>query len=190
MSLYDRYSRLVYSVALRVLRNPAAAEDVLQEIFIQIWFRSESFAIAEGIFPRWVAVVARNRSIDVLRKSRPEDTLEGLDLASRYNLANRAEHNLLCAQARMLIAALPGKQRKVMELAFFEGMSHAEIAEITGKPLGTIKSSIRNALAALRRSFHPNIAGHACDMPTTAIIQRPKRPQAGSVDGSMVRHHN
>lgn len=161
MSLYDRYSSLVYSVALRVLRNSAAAEDVLQEIFIQIWFRPESFNLAEGIFSRWVAVVARNRSIDVLRKRRPADTLEGLSLASRYNLANHAEHNLMCEKARSLIAALPPEQRKAMELAFFEGMSHAEIAKATGKPLGTVKSSIRNALSGLRKSFQANVAHEA-----------------------------
>jgi RNA polymerase sigma-70 factor, ECF subfamily len=167
-SLYDRYASLVYSVAFRVLRNPASAEDVLQEIFLQIWLSSERFDMAEGTFSRWVAVVARNRSIDVLRRRRPADTLDGLILASSYNLANHAEHNLMCERARVLIAALPGEQQKVLEMAFFEGMSHSEIAAITGRPLGTVKSSIRNALLTMRKSFQAGDAGHLGE-PVTAI---------------------
>jgi RNA polymerase sigma-70 factor (ECF subfamily) len=153
LSLYDRYSSLVYSVAFRVLRNPASAEDVLQEIFIQIWLSSERFDMAEGTLSRWVAVVARNRSIDVLRRRRPADSLDGLTLASSYNLANHAEQNLMCEKARALIAELPGEQRRVLEMAFFEGMSHSEIAGMTGRPLGTVKSIIRNALSTLRKNF-------------------------------------
>jgi RNA polymerase sigma-70 factor (ECF subfamily) len=157
--LHDRYSKLVYSVALRVLRDPAAAEDVLQDIFMKIWISSGGLEVAGGIFPQWMAVVARNRSIDVLRRRRPADTLEGLILASSYNLANHAEQNLMCEKARVLIAELPGEQRKVLEMAFFDGMSHSEIAAMTGRPLGTIKSSIRNALSTLRKGFRSDDAG-------------------------------
>jgi len=157
--LYDRYSKLVYSVALRVLRNPASAEDVLQDIFIHIWYSSERLKVAEGTFSRWLAVVARNRAIDVLRRRRPADTLEALILASSYNLAKHAEQNLMCEKAGVLIAELPGEQRKVLEMAFFEGMSHSEIAAMTGRPLGTIKSSIRNGLSTLRKRLQAEDAG-------------------------------
>jgi RNA polymerase sigma-70 factor, ECF subfamily len=157
--LYDRYSKLVYSVALRVLGNPASAEDVLQDVFMQIWLRSQHPKVAEGTLSGWLVVVARNRSIDVLRRRRPADSLDGLILASSYNLANHAEHNLMCEKARGRIAELPGEQRKLLEMAFFEGLSHSEIAKKTGKPLGTVKSSIRNALSTLRKGFQADGAG-------------------------------
>src|ERR1700761_2307247 len=81
-SLYDRYSKIVYSVSLRVLRDPASAEDVVQEIFMQIWRNPEGFVATRGSLGGWLAVVARNRSIDALRRRRPTETVEEIALAS------------------------------------------------------------------------------------------------------------
>jgi len=152
-SLFDRYSKVVYSVALRVLRDPASAEDVLQEIFMQIWRNPDGFIATRGSLGGWLAVVSRNRSIDALRRKRPTDQVDDMALASPYNLANEAERNSMIEKARGVIYKLPVEQRKTLEMAFFDGLTHSEIAEMTGDPLGTVKTRIRSALTTLRKAF-------------------------------------
>ncbi len=152
-TIYDRYSRIVYSVSLRVLRDVAASEDVLQEIFMQVWRNPGSFLETKGSLGGWLAVVARNRSIDTLRRRRPTDPVDEIALASPFNLAEEAERNSLMARARGAIVHLPPEQRKMLEMAFFEGLTHTEIAEKTGDPLGTVKTRIRSALLTLRKAF-------------------------------------
>jgi RNA polymerase sigma-70 factor (ECF subfamily) len=152
-SLYDRYSKVVYSVALRVLRDPSAAEDVLQEIFMQIWRNPDGFIATRGSLGGWLAVVARNRSIDALRRKRPTDSVEDVALASPCNLGDEAERNIMMERARLVIHKLPAEQRKTLEMAFFDGLTHSEIAEMTGDPLGTVKTRIRSALLTLRKAF-------------------------------------
>lgn len=152
-SLFDRYSKVVYSVALRVLRDPAAAEDVLQEVFMQIWRNPDGFVATRGSLGGWLAVVARNRSIDTLRRKRPTEQVDDMALASNYNLADEAERNSLMEKARGVIHLLPVEQRKTLEMAFFDGLTHSEIAEMTGDPLGTVKTRIRSALTSLRKAF-------------------------------------
>ena len=152
-SLFDRYSKIVYSVALRVLRDPAAAEDVLQEVFMQIWRNPGGFVATRGSLGGWLAVVSRNRSIDALRRKRPTETVDDMAIASNYNLANEAERNNMMEKARVVIHQLPMEQRKTLEMAFFDGLTHSEIAEMTGDPLGTVKTRIRSALLTLRKAF-------------------------------------
>lgn len=152
-SLFDRYSKVVYSVSLRVLRDPAAAEDVLQEIFMQIWRSPNSFVATRGSLGGWLAVVSRNRSIDALRRRRPTESVEDIALSSPYNLADDAERNIMIGKAREAMLVLPMEQRKTLEMAFFDGLTHAEIAEMTGDPLGTVKTRIRSALLTLRKAF-------------------------------------
>ena len=154
-TLYDRYSRLVYSVALRVLREPTAAEDVLQEVFMQLWRNPDSFTAARGALGAWLAVVARNRSIDVLRRRRTATSVDDLPLVAPGNLADEAERNTLMRRARASIQQLPREQRKTLEMAFFDGLTHSEIAEMTGDPLGTVKTRIRTALLSVRKAFRP-----------------------------------
>jgi RNA polymerase sigma-70 factor (ECF subfamily) len=151
--LFDRYSKIVYSVSLRVLRDTASAEDVMQEIFMQIWRNPNSFVSARGSLGGWLSVVSRNRSIDTLRRKRPSEQVEEMNLASSCNLADEAERNLMMEKARVSIALLPYEQRKTLEMAFFDGLTHAEIAEMTGDPLGTVKTRIRSALLTLRKGF-------------------------------------
>jgi RNA polymerase sigma-70 factor (ECF subfamily) len=152
-SLFDRYSKVVYSVALRVLRDPASAEDVLQEIFMQVWRNPDSFIATRGSLGGWLAVVSRNRSIDALRRKRPSEQVDDMQLASPYNLADEAERNSMMEKARSVIHLLPTEQRKTLEMAFFDGLTHSEIAEMTGDPLGTVKTRIRSALGTLRKAF-------------------------------------
>jgi RNA polymerase sigma-70 factor (ECF subfamily) len=162
-ALYDRYARLVYSVALRVLRDGAAAGDLLQEIFLQLWrnptafratgFRETGFRETGSSLGGWLTVVARNRSIDVLRRRRPQEPVEEVALAAACNLGEESERTLMMEKARGLVGLLPQGQRKTLEMAFFDGLTHAEIAEMTNEPLGTVKTRIRSALLALRKGF-------------------------------------
>src|SRR5271168_1909046 len=99
-ALFDRYSGIVYSVALRVLRDTGQAEDVMQDIFIQIWKKPGAFISGRGSLGGWLVVVARNRSIDTLRRRRPSDSVEDVVLASSTDLAAEAERNALMEKVR------------------------------------------------------------------------------------------
>ena len=151
--LYDRYSGIVYGVAMRVLGNTTAAEDVLQEVFLQLWRNPQAFDADRGRLPAWLAVIARNRAIDHLRKRPPEDDIEDLAISTGVNLENTTAQRLAVDKVRGVLAQLPAEQRRLLELAFFEGMTHSEIAAKTGEALGTIKTRIRTGLLALRKAF-------------------------------------
>lgn len=148
---FDRYSRMVYSVALRILKDSGEAEDVTQEIFIRVWQNPGAFVSGRGSLGGWLVVVARNRAIDKLRRRKPSDPVELFALPSSANLAQESERNLLLAKIQAVMAKLPEEQRTSVDLAFFEGLSHSEIAEKTGEPLGTVKTRIRLALIAIRK---------------------------------------
>jgi RNA polymerase sigma-70 factor (ECF subfamily) len=156
--LYDRYSGMVYSVALRVLKDPGQAEDVAQEIFIQVWKKPGAFISGRGSLGAWLVVVARNRAIDALRRRRPTDSIQDVVLASSTDLGAEAERNTLMEKVRAHMHQLPPEQRKSVEMAYFEGLSHSEIAEKTGDPLGTVKTRIRLALIALRKAMQGKAA--------------------------------
>jgi RNA polymerase sigma-70 factor, ECF subfamily len=149
---YDRYSGIVYGVALRVLGDAAAAEDVLQEVFLQLWRNPQAFDASRGKLATWLAVIARNRAIDHLRKRPLEDDIEGLPISTGVSLENEAEQRLAVEKIRGALSRLPQEQRRALEMAFFEGMTHTEIASKTGDPLGTIKTRIRAGLMALRKA--------------------------------------
>jgi RNA polymerase sigma-70 factor (ECF subfamily) len=151
--LYQRHSKIVFSVALRVCREIATAEDILQEIFMQIWRSPEQFANVTGSLHGWLAVTARNRSLDVLRRRRPMEHVDTLMLASSYDLADRAETNLMMQKVGLLLHLLPEEQQEALQMSFFDGKTHAEISEDTGCPLGTIKTRIRSGLKLLRMEF-------------------------------------
>jgi RNA polymerase sigma-70 factor (ECF subfamily) len=151
--VFDKYGRAVYSVALRILKDSGHAEDVMQEIFFQIWRNSDSFVQGRGSLGAWLVVVARNRSIDLLRRRKPTDSVDDVTLVAPFNLAADAEHNAMMEKVQKVLKDLPAEQQRSMELAFFEGLSHSEIAERTGDPLGTVKTRIRLALITLRKAF-------------------------------------
>ena len=154
-TLFDRYSRIVYSVALRVLSDPALAEDILQEVFMQMWRTPGSFTAAEGNLGGWLAVLSRNRSIDVLRRKHHADPIAAIAFATPTDLAIEPERNRLTERSRSLLHQLPSEQRKALEMAFFDGLSHTEIAEITGNPVATVSSTLHSALLALREAVQP-----------------------------------
>jgi len=151
--LFDRYGGMVYSVALRVLKDPGHAEDVMQEIFFQVWENPKNFVEGRGSLGAWLAVVARNRAIDSLRRRKPSDPVEDVVLPSRTNLASEVERNTMMEKVRAVLDGLPSEQQKSIELAYFEGLSHSEIAAQTGDPLGTVKTRIRSALISVRKAF-------------------------------------
>ena len=150
--LYDLYSSVVYGVALRVLGDTTAAEDVLQEIFLQLWRRPQAFNAERGRLAPWLAVIARNRAIDVLRKRPPEADIDEMPLSTGIDLEDVAAQRLAIERVRSAIGQLPPEQRKALEMAFFEGLTHTEIASKTGEPLGTVKTRIRSALMAVRKA--------------------------------------
>jgi RNA polymerase sigma-70 factor (ECF subfamily) len=154
--LYDRYGRLAYSLIYRVVRNPSAAEDLLQETFMRVWNRVGLFDAERGALGPWVLAVARNRAIDYLR------SVDGRMQAGAVDL-DRLEHPaqfpdidngaLAIDRVRRLKSAfekLAPNQRLVIELAYYEGMSQTEMAERLKQPLGTVKTWTRSALKVLR----------------------------------------
>jgi RNA polymerase sigma-70 factor (ECF subfamily) len=153
--VYDRYSPIVYSVALRVLGDTAAAEDILQEVFMQLWRSPDAFDASRGSLPGWLAVITRNRAIDSLRKRRAETDIAEVVVSIEPDLTNRTEWSRVLEKIRSALASMPSPQRSALEMAFFEGLTHTEIAARTGEPLGTIKTRIRAGLLTLRKALNP-----------------------------------
>ncbi|MEO6828348.1 MAG: sigma-70 family RNA polymerase sigma factor [Acidobacteriaceae bacterium] len=151
--MYDLYSTLVYSIAMRVLRESAAAEDVMQEVFLKIWQHPESFTDHRGSLCGWLAVVTRNRAIDRIRGGRQFENVDDLQLSNHFDLGAEAEREIMLGRVRTVLAKMPEDQRQAMEMAFFEGHTHTEIAAQTGQPLGTIKTRIRTALTTIRKAL-------------------------------------
>ena len=151
-ALYDRYSGLVYSEAKRILRDTGAAEEILQDLFYQVWRTAERFDAARGSLAGWLVVAARNRAISKLRKkSGKAEELEENAVFLGPSLESSTTQNLMLDKVRAVLGSLPDGQREAMEFAYFEGMSHSEIAERTGQPLGTIKTRIRSGMEALKK---------------------------------------
>jgi RNA polymerase sigma-70 factor (ECF subfamily) len=151
--LYDRYARVVYSLALRVVSDSNAAEDILQDVFIQLWRNPQAFDGSRGSLGAWLAVISRNRAIDHLRKQRPETDIMETVTAVDTDLENATARNEAVEKVRAALAAMPTVQRSALEMAFFEGLTHTEIAGRTGQPLGTVKTRIRAGLQAVRKAF-------------------------------------
>jgi RNA polymerase sigma-70 factor (ECF subfamily) len=151
--LYDRYSSVVYGVALRILQDTGAAEDLLQDIFLQLWRKPDAFDSSRGTLGAWLAVIARHRSIDRLRQRRPETDIEDCVLTSGTDLRDQTERSLVIEKVRVVMGEMAPNQREAMEMAFFQGLTHTEIAQQTGEPLGTVKTRIRSGLQMLRARF-------------------------------------
>jgi RNA polymerase sigma-70 factor, ECF subfamily len=153
--LYDRYGRTAYSLILRVVRDQAIAEDLVQETFLRVWNRVHTIDPAKGAVGPWLLAIARNGAIDYLRSSagRERNAVE-LDEAGHAPLYGNLEAEILVSdQARRAKAAmgrLAPNYRTVMELAYFEGLSQSEMSVRMGQPLGTIKTWVRAALQCLR----------------------------------------
>ena len=154
--LYDRYGRLAYAVIYRIVRNAAAAEDLVQESFLRIWNRVQGFDEQKGALGPWVLTVARNRAIDYLRslEGRLTQNAVALEKLESPGLFIDLESEILnIDRVRVLREAfekLNPNQRIVIELAYYEGLSQSEMAERMKQPLGTVKTWVRSALKVLR----------------------------------------
>lgn len=156
-ALYDRYAGMLSSVLTRILRDAQAAEEILQDIFYQLWRTASRFDASRGSLPGWLIVIARNRAVSRLRRRHPEETSESVEniIALPYNLETALAQQQLMGRVRGAVDTLPKEQRAVVELAYFEGLTHSEIAERTGDPLGTVKTRLRLAVESLKRNLHP-----------------------------------
>lgn len=150
---YDRYAGMVNALALRILRDAADAEDVVQEVFVQVWRQASRFDASRGSPEAWLCTVARTRALDRLRRraSRREDSSESAPAAAVP--PPRSEEGLAVRKA---LEGLSPDQRKALELAYYEGLTQSEIAVRLGEPLGTIKTRIRTAMIRLREALGPS----------------------------------
>jgi RNA polymerase sigma-70 factor (ECF subfamily) len=124
----------------------------LQEVFMQLWRRPAAFDANRGSLGPWLAVISRNRAIDLLRKRRPETDIDDVVVSVEPDMAGDAERSRAMGKVREAMGAMPSTQRSALEMAYFEGLTHTEIAAKTGEPLGTIKTRIRAGLLALRKA--------------------------------------
>ena len=158
-ALYDRYSRVVYSLALRIVQIDAEAEDVVQEVFAQMFRQAGRYDSRRGSVSSWLLTIARTRAIDHVRarKRLPDRRFGREPESAAENLpdpkADQESQTLTDEQVqrvRRALDGLPSEQRKAIELAYYDGLSQSEIAERLKEPLGTVKSRIRTAMMRLR----------------------------------------
>jgi len=158
-ALYDRFGRVVYSVILSIVRDPAVAEDLVQETFLRVWNRAQTFHEERAALGPWLLTIARNRAIDHIRSAgaRMERNAFELDAHEHPSLFVDMERDIFNSDhARLIrkaIAKLNENQRQVIRLAYYEGLSQSEMADRMGQPLGTVKTWVRGALKFLREEI-------------------------------------
>ena len=153
--LYDRFSSLVFSLAMRMLRAQSDAEDLLQEVFMQVWRQAGNYSPERGSPEAWIINIARSRAIDKLRAIRRRDksfilTDDPAAAESPDNVESAVGDSEAKLAMNSALANLPEAQRKVLELAYFAGLSQTEIADRLKEPLGTVKTRMRSGIQRLR----------------------------------------
>ncbi len=157
--LYDRYSRLVFSVALNALGDSARAEEVTQDVFLRVWEKAASYRSDMGRVATWLCSISRNRSIDLYRQSRARQEIlqvsweqgEDFDPPAPQNIENDFDVRQRQRLVRWAISQLSPEQKQALGLAYFQGLSHSEISQALGEPLGTIKTRIRLGMQKLKQ---------------------------------------
>lgn len=161
-ALYDRLNGPLYSLAVRMMGDPTEAQDALQDVFLQIWKRAGSYDATQSSVFSWAILLTRSRVIDRLRArgrrlrvvtsslDEPDANEAAADASTAESAADTADRNDEAMRVRSIMTKLPGDQREAIELAFFSDLTHHEIAERLGQPLGTIKARIRRGLLKLR----------------------------------------
>lgn len=153
-SLYDRYSRSVYSLALGMLRDPATAQEVTQEVFLSIWRQAAEFDPSRGTARSWVLALAHHKSVDAVRRQRlratePLEETQASDLDTVDETLRRLEQG----RVREALVRLPAEQRKAIVFAYYGGYTQEEVAKRLSIPLGTAKTRIRDAMIRLREAL-------------------------------------
>jgi len=164
--LYDRYGTSIYSLALRMVQDPSAAEEIVQETFVRVWRQAASYQRVRGAPATWMLGITRNLAIDELRRrgARPQpvgndpDVELALIQSGEADPAEQAYANMRHDIVSDALARLPPAQREVLELAYFGGLSQSEIATRLGDPLGTVKTRIRLGLQKLKSIINPDAA--------------------------------
>jgi RNA polymerase sigma-70 factor (ECF subfamily) len=166
--LYDRHARSVYSLAVRILRSQPDAEDLVQEVFVQAWRLAGRYDTSRGTVAGWLLMQAKSRAIDRLRgrRSRPEGVVVDPSVVdAAADASEGADAQLVRAQeaerVRRALDDLPLLQRTAVELAYYEGLTHTEIAERLEQPLGTVKTRIRQGLLRLRDALTERDGGRS-----------------------------
>lgn len=155
--LHRRYVNLVYSVAFRVLNDQMAAEEVTQDTFMRVWNKVDSYDPARGAFVTWLATIARRLAIDVFRQQERKPLLGAVSMEDNPDLWNtvlRDDHNDLRRTLQAVMDDLPSDQRDVLQLTYFYGMTHSDIADYLQVPLGTVKTRIRLGMEKLRIAWN------------------------------------
>jgi len=160
-SLYQRYSRMLYSLAYRMVADHQIAEDLIQDSFLSIWRRARSYSPQAGAARSWLISIVHHRTIDYLRtvrrrsalKETPLDNTEVDEQASFPDVWDEAWRSVQSAQVRAALMQIPTEQRMVVELSYFQGWTHTEIAEGCQIPLGTVKARMRLGLMHLKRAL-------------------------------------
>ncbi len=161
MELYQTYGNLVYSLAVRVLQNPGLAEEVTQDIFLKIWQQPDRWNPALGQFNSWLLAITRNAAIDRLRKelrhtpTQPEQLDAISEISGQAPLFDDPRWHDGHLLARLLMQ-MPAEQRHLIELAFYQGYTHSELAQTLNLPLGTVKTRLRMGLQKLRQLWEEN----------------------------------
>lgn len=159
--LYQRYSRILYSLVYRMVADRQVAEDLLQDAFLSVWRRATSYSPQSGAVSSWLVSIVHHRTIDYLRAVRLRSTLkeatwEEIERDERTALPDvwdEAWRSMLSAQVRAALMTIPTEQRMVIELAYFQGWTHTELAQEYNIPLGTVKGRIRLGLLHLKRAL-------------------------------------
>lgn len=165
-ALYGRYGRLVHGMALRVLGDESAAEEVTQDVFLRVWEKAGTYSAEMARLSTWLMRIARNRAIDVMRQrgsigARAEadwDDLASVPDSRAPDPGEDASRSHCAEEVRRSLAGLPVDQRHALGLAFFKGLTHQGIAETLGEPLGTVKTRIRDAMRKLRDTIDEDCA--------------------------------
>jgi RNA polymerase sigma-70 factor, ECF subfamily len=162
-AVYDSYGSIVYSLFVRVTRDPSIAEDLVQELFLRVWNKSREFDANRGTLGVWIISIARNMAIDHVRsaQSKFQSRLRSIDQTDQHSFSYKPidpEIVIDSAKAvRQALTELNSNQRRVLEMAYFEGYSQSEIADRIAEPLGTVKSWMRSGLERLRNAVKAGV---------------------------------
>jgi RNA polymerase sigma-70 factor (ECF subfamily) len=151
--LYDRYSRPVYATGIRLLRDVSLAEELVQDAFTNVWRRAETFDSERASFATWLYRITHNRVVDLTRKRKVRPVSVGEDPLQTFPGGPEPEASVDSWDVARALSRIPGEHREVLILAYFQGLTHSEISQQTGVPLGTIKSRMTAALKKLHQAM-------------------------------------